>query len=679
MMKHFVPEEGKSSKCSFKESINFLSSTLLPNRIVPKRIHCGLCDVAFSNQVAFLVHQIHHRLPPKNWLFCQDCKCVFPTECGFFTHDCLECKTNPKEAKKQCLLCFKLKTLVTSKKLNTKYSSNYDKNRSMKTKKPSNDVYICTDCDYKVFEEAGSALEEHIQSKMHFNIVPVENFDKSDLQIKDHCKELLKESAKALIHDKSVCNDGGELLEVSDKERKEKKSKANKNTDLFSTSEHSEKSKPNKDPKASKNAPSEILTTIKTETNVDNANNEAAVVNDSITVDSTKIKTEVPEIEEVNEDPTIVETKPEPISPPPITKIDYKCDTCEKSFSTLNDKEIHIAEAHKVPAKRFNCNQCEDDFESLKDLQRHKKSMHRVEKQSTPDASSIDNAKKKKKHQCEKCGNGYDTQIALYSHLVKVHPDPDTDEEPSFKCNTCEKEFKDKDDLQFHEKSAHSKSKKNKDTSKPTAQVTDLDAENEDSGDEIIEIDDPKGQTPKKNGPKESTKDSSPLEPLRSKKSSTPKPSQKDQEKDQPAKKSTPVVSILDDDDQDLFSELWQEAENAKITPVKTKITPEKSKISPKAKITPEKNQNHRFEPYPSSSNYKQKRSLWKKENRERHEETFFVCEKCKPFKILKGDIVGEHSSFHSKIYPISMYNRFDILVPDLRENKLKKISKKKK
>ena len=127
MMKHFVPEEGKSSKCSFKESINFLSSTLLPNRIVPKRIHCGLCDVAFSNQVAFLVHQIHHRLPPKNWLFCQSCKCVFPTECGFFTHDCLECKTNPKEAKKQCLLCFKLKTLVAAKKLNSRYSSNYGK------------------------------------------------------------------------------------------------------------------------------------------------------------------------------------------------------------------------------------------------------------------------------------------------------------------------------------------------------------------------------------------------------------------------------------------------------------------------------------------------------------------------------------------------------------------------
>ena len=61
---------------------------------------------------------------------------------------------------------------------------------------------------------------------------------------------------------------------------------------------------------------------------------------------------------------------------------------------------------------------------------------------------------------------------------------------------------------------------------------------------------------------------------------------------------------------------------------------------------------------------------MWKKKNQSRNHETFFICEKCQPFKILTDINVAEHSKTkHFKIVPGWMYNQFDVNVTDLREN----------
>ena len=71
-------------------------------------------------------------------------------------------------------------------------------------------------------------------------------------------------------------------------------------------------------------------------------------------------------------------------------------------------------------------------------------------------------------------------------------------------------------------------------------------------------------------------------------------------------------------------------------------------------------------------SHYQTERSMWKKKNKIRNHETFFICEKCQPFKILSDINVAEHSKTkHFKIVPGWMYNQFDINIIDLRENSL--------
>ena len=71
------------------------------------------------------------------------------------------------------------------------------------------------------------------------------------------------------------------------------------------------------------------------------------------------------------------------------------------------------------------------------------------------------------------------------------------------------------------------------------------------------------------------------------------------------------------------------------------------------------------------TSHYQTERSMWKKKNKSRNHETFFICEKCQPFKILSDINVAEHSKKHFKIVPGWMYNQFDVNVTDLRENSL--------
>ena len=188
-----------------------MNSALLPNRIIPRIVHCSVCDLSFSNQVAYLVHQIHHKLPPKDWLTCEDCNCVFYNECSFYNHDCLECKTNPRKSKKECIVCYKLNTVVEKNAMEWMYPSHYNRENSMNSGKQSQ-FFICIDCNFKVFNEAGSTLEDHIRDCMHFNIVPSETYNRFDLKMKD-CANITSDEIKTLERTTRVEEDSVEEKE----------------------------------------------------------------------------------------------------------------------------------------------------------------------------------------------------------------------------------------------------------------------------------------------------------------------------------------------------------------------------------------------------------------------------------------------------------------------------------
>ena len=54
---------------------------------------------------------------------------------------------------------------------------------------------------------------------------------------------------------------------------------------------------------------------------------------------------------------------------------DYKCDSCDKSFTQTGDLKGHILAVHKGE-KGNKCNFCEKSFYAVRDLTRHKHAMH---------------------------------------------------------------------------------------------------------------------------------------------------------------------------------------------------------------------------------------------------------------------------------------------------------------
>nr|XP_055060040.1 zinc finger protein OZF-like isoform X1 [Misgurnus anguillicaudatus] len=104
----------------------------------------------------------------------------------------------------------------------------------------------------------------------------------------------------------------------------------------------------------------------------------------------------------------------------------FTCKRCKISFTTLQEKELHLQE-HKEKKIKFHCQQCGKDFGFFSHLKRH------IRKHSG-----------EKPFHCTDCGKNFRSKRNLVIHK-RIH----TGEKP-YECPHCEKRFNHKPHLKSH-------------------------------------------------------------------------------------------------------------------------------------------------------------------------------------------------------------------------------------
>jgi len=104
-----------------------------------------------------------------------------------------------------------------------------------------------------------------------------------------------------------------------------------------------------------------------------------------------------------------------------------KCQSCRKLFKSAEEKSEHEC----LKPDRFHCDQCEKSYLVKAELKKHINISH--EGQRFP---------------CTVCSDILSSSQALKRHIKNVHEL----KVKNFKCQFCEKSFKDKQTLQKHEK-----------------------------------------------------------------------------------------------------------------------------------------------------------------------------------------------------------------------------------
>ena len=123
----------------------------------------------------------------------------------------------------------------------------------------------------------------------------------------------------------------------------------------------------------------------------------------------------------------------------------HKCDTCEKSFGSVNEKECHIYIVHKGH-KDQQCQTCKKTFCRNSRMIRHVKIVHE---------------KVKMDQLCTICGKSYYRPDFLKQHIKRVHEGSKDHKGPKnqrlkkYLCNSCGRTFKQSSSLQRHEKRIH--------------------------------------------------------------------------------------------------------------------------------------------------------------------------------------------------------------------------------
>ena len=118
----------------------------------------------------------------------------------------------------------------------------------------------------------------------------------------------------------------------------------------------------------------------------------------------------------------------------------FVCKTCCENFESkesLDEHEPKHAMNGEKEMGRLKCNFCENYFNAMKELMSHKKNIH-------GDKVSI----------CRYFANGtctFGDQNCWFSHSEKI----DIKERSTFKCSSCEKEFKSHADCLKHRKQEH--------------------------------------------------------------------------------------------------------------------------------------------------------------------------------------------------------------------------------
>ncbi|XP_055296738.1 zinc finger protein 888-like [Sitodiplosis mosellana] len=112
----------------------------------------------------------------------------------------------------------------------------------------------------------------------------------------------------------------------------------------------------------------------------------------------------------------------------------YECDDCGEIFLRQSSKETHIIRFHTNSIGKFICEICKKVYAKRRNLQDHIDHTHLF--------------KQRKKINCEFCGkSSYRNQSHLRRHINTVHFN-----HRKYKCNTCEKTFKQKITLIDHER-----------------------------------------------------------------------------------------------------------------------------------------------------------------------------------------------------------------------------------
>ena len=118
----------------------------------------------------------------------------------------------------------------------------------------------------------------------------------------------------------------------------------------------------------------------------------------------------------------------------------YPCDHCSQDFRTTRFRSLHILRVHKDAVNVFHkCDDCGRSFSSKRGLHHHVMLTHvQSEAKSTASSTLV----------CSTCGKKLSNIYTLSKHEERHQP-------PKYKCEQCEKVFKDKDSLETHKKIIH--------------------------------------------------------------------------------------------------------------------------------------------------------------------------------------------------------------------------------
>ena len=107
----------------------------------------------------------------------------------------------------------------------------------------------------------------------------------------------------------------------------------------------------------------------------------------------------------------------------------YRCHLCDYATNMNNSLTAHLT-VHGI-GNRFKCDQCEKDFSTKSDLKKHIKTHN-----SSPE-------------KCNQCGKMYKTEASLKKHIDRTHS------EKRLECDECEKLFSTVGRLNGHKKQVH--------------------------------------------------------------------------------------------------------------------------------------------------------------------------------------------------------------------------------
>ena len=108
--------------------------------------------------------------------------------------------------------------------------------------------------------------------------------------------------------------------------------------------------------------------------------------------------------------------------------IKYKCDMCEKGYTTVSGLNTHINVVHKKI--RFNCSHCDQTFSEKGNLKVHVQRIHLGMKKKNK------TEKVKKNTKCEICNREFEFPSRLKEHFKVIH-----ERTRDHACSKCEKTF----------------------------------------------------------------------------------------------------------------------------------------------------------------------------------------------------------------------------------------------